>query len=416
MAKSGDELIIVGGGIIGLSTAYYAAKAGFRATVLERGPAGGPNCSSANAGMVVPSHFIPLAAPGIIGQGLRWLLNPESPFAVRPSLSPAMARWGWLFWRHANGRHVLSSRELLCRLNLESRELFVEIAGTGDIGLETRGLIMLCRDAKVLDKEAEIAAQARQLGLDAKVLDADGLARLDPGIDMQVAGGVHFADDAHLDPGRLLDLLRREIAALGGRIEYDWPVESLERQQGRVVAASGPRGQWKADHFVIAGGSWSPSLMRQLRLRLPLQPGKGYSLTLTNPAQQPTICSILTEARVAVTPIGDSLRFAGTMEIGSLDLKVNRRRVQGILKSIPAYYPAFREADFEGIEPWVGLRPVSPDGLPYLGPAPGLDNLIIATGHAMMGLSLGPVTGKRVAGMLAGQAPIPQLDPARFAH
>jgi len=414
MQGQNNRLVIVGGGIIGLSTAYYALKAGFRVTLLERSPLGGDNCSTANAGMIVPSHFTPLAAPGVLGQGLRWLLDPESPFAIRPSLSPAMARWGWLFCLHANERHVSSVQELLCRLHLESRELFRQLAEIGDIGLQTRGLLMLCRDPRVLEKEAKLAEQARKLGLKARVHDAGGLAQLDPGMEMNVVGGVHFADDAHLDPGLLLDLLRREISSMGGECHYDCPIEAIHRENGRVFAVSGPRGHFEADRFVIAGGSWTPELLRGLGLRLPLQAGKGYSLTLAMPAQQPSLCSILTEARVAVTPIGDSLRFAGTMEIGGTDLSINPRRIRGIIKSIPGYFPAFQEKDFEGLTPWVGLRPVSPDGLPYLGPAPGLDNLIVATGHAMMGLSLGPVTGRRIAGLLAGEAPIPQLDAARF--
>lgn len=414
MPPKGDSLLIVGGGIIGLSTAYYALRAGFQVTLVEREAEAGDNCSRSNAGMIVPSHFTPLAAPGVVGQGLRWLLDRESPFAIRPSLSPAMARWGWLFWRHANARHVASSRELLCRLHLESRQLFEQLAQVADIGLQTRGLLMLCREPSTLEEEAKLARQACELGLQAEVLGPAQIARLDPGIRMKVAGGVHYAEDAHLDPGRVLQVLTREILAMGGRIHHDWEVHAIRQERGRVRAVSGPKGDLQADHYAIAGGAWSAGLLRSLRIRLPLQPGKGYSLTLPKPAQLPTLCSILTEARLAVTPIGDALRIAGTMEIGDRSLEVDPRRLRGIIKSVPHYFPAFEESDFETLKPWVGLRPVSPDGLPYLGLAPGLDNLIIASGHAMMGLSLGPITGKRVAGMLAGEAPIPQLDPARF--
>lgn len=407
-------MIVVGGGIIGLSTAYYALDAGFEVTLLERGSEESPNCSSANAGMIVPSHFTPLAAPGVLGQGLRWLLDPESPFAVKPGVSLEMARWGWLFYRHANAKHVAASRELLCQLHLESRQLFTELAKTEDFGLETRGLLMLCRTAEALEEEATLAERARSLGLHTEVLDGEGLAKLDPTIEMKVEGGVHFAEDAHLNPGKLISALRKRIVAMGGTIYYNSSVGCLEHENGRLKAVNGPNGRHEADHFVIAGGSWTPDLVREIGLRLPLQPGKGYSLTLEQPSQLPTICSILTEARVAVTPMGQSLRIAGTMEIGGLNHEINPRRIQGIIKSIKHYYPAIQERDFDGIEPWVGLRPVSPDGLPYVGPTPQLDNLIIASGHSMMGLSLGPVTGKRVAGMLAGDAPIPQLDPARF--
>lgn len=415
MPPRGDRVLIVGGGIIGLSTAYHALKAGFRVTLLERGPADGDNCSRANAGMIVPSHFTPLAAPGVIAQGMRWLFDRESPFAIRPRLSPSLARWGWLFWRHANARHVNSSRALLCELNLESRALFEELARVADIGLQTRGLLMLCREASTFREETDLARHATGLGLRAEVLDPEGVAALDPGIRMNVVGGVHFADDAHLDPALVLAALLREVTRMGGGIEHECEVDNIARERGRVSHVCAGDRKFEADHYVIAGGVWSADLLRSIRIRLPLQAGKGYSLTLPQPAQLPSLCSILTEARVAVTPMGTQLRFAGTMEIGDRSLRPNHRRLQGIIKSVPTYFPEFRQQDFEGISPWVGLRPVSPDGLPYLGPAPGLDNLIIAGGHAMMGLSLGPITGKRVAGMLAGEAPLPALDPARFA-
>lgn len=414
MPEHGDRLLIIGGGIIGLCTAMQAQKAGFQVTLLERGGQLAPNCSSANAGMIVPSHFTPLAAPGMMMQGLRWLFNPESPFAIKPSLSMDMARWGWIFCRHSNSRHVAASRKLLCELHMESRQLFIDWAKEFDFGLKTKGLLMLCRDPKVLEEEAKIVEQACRLGLRAEVLDAAGVAKLEPGIDIDVVGALYHAEDAHLDPALLINGLKHRFAEAGGTIHYHCPVARLEHHNGRVRAVHGTGGCFEADQFVIAGGSWTPELVRDLGLRLPLQPGKGYSLTLKAPAQLPAICSLLAEARVAITPMGSSLRVAGTMEIGGLNHEINPRRIQGIIKSVQNYYPAIKQNAFERLEPWVGLRPVSPDGLPYLGPAPGIDNLIIASGHAMMGLSLAPVTGMRVTAMLAGEAPIAQLDPGRF--
>ncbi len=415
MSGQGEKLVIVGGGIIGLSTAYYALKAGFQVTVLDRGGPSDPSCSSGNAGMIVPSHFTPLAAPGVMAQGLRWLLNPESPFAIKPGVSLDMARWGWLFYLHSNAKHVADSRELLCQLHLESRQLFTELAENEDFGLVTRGLLMLCKEESTLEEEAKLATQAKELGLNTEVLDGAGLAKLDPTIQMNVVGGVHFADDCHLDPARLLGVLKQRISEMGGQFNYNCPIDTLHRENGRIRAVSGESGEFEADQFVTAGGSWTPELVKTLGLRLPMQPGKGYSMTLENPVEQPTLCSLLAEARVAVTPMGTSLRIGGTMEIGGLNHEINPRRIKGIVKSVHDYFPAFSEKDFDGMEPWVGLRPVSPDGLPYLGLIPGVSNLVIASGHAMMGLSLGPVTGKRVTGMLSGEAPIPQLDPARFA-
>ena len=177
------------------------------------------------------------------------------------------------------------------------------------------------------------------------------------------------------------------------------------------------RGELAADEFVLCGGSWSPQTVRSLGLSLPLQAGKGYSLTVPKPRQLPQICAIFTEARIAVTPMDGSLRFGGTMEIAGLNEEVNPVRVRGIIKAVPAYYPEFRFSDFDGIPPWRGLRPCSPDGLPYLGRTRRFANLILATGHAMMGLSLGPITGKLVAQLIVGEKPsvgLDLLDPDRY--
>ena len=418
MQNSSQKLVIIGGGIIGLSTAYYALKEGFEVTVIDRsGPTDG-SCSSANAGMIVPSHFTPLAAPGVIRKGLRWILDKESPFYVRPRLSLQLARWGWLFCQHSNQNHVEAVREVLCELNLESRRLFQELSKEDDFGLQSRGLLMLCQTQETLDEEAEVANQARELGLTTELLNAAATAKLDPNIQMNIVGAVHFADDCHLDPARFLASLSKRIEQMGGKIIYNCPIDTITFRDGKVSAMSGSSRNFEAQNFVIAGGSWSPDLLRQIGLKLPMQSGKGYSLTLPNPVQLPQLCSILAEAKVAVTPIGNSLRFAGTMEIGGLNTDINPARVRGIVKAAIRYFPNFKISDFDGLEPWVGLRPVSPDGMPYLGKVPNLDNLVVATGHAMMGLSLGPVTGKLVTELLMMRRPSIKLDalaPARFS-
>lgn len=404
-------MIIVGAGVIGLCSAYHALKAGHSVVVLDRGDEHGGNCSMGNAGMVVPSHFIPLAAPGMISKGLRWMFHPESPFYVKPRVDFDLMRWGWQFYRHSTTAHVAKVSGLLRDLNLESRRLFAEMQQEEDFGLEQRGLLMLCKTAKGLDGEAEVAAAAHRIGLKAEVLDAKQTATLDPDITMDVAGSVYFPDDCHMDPARFMASLRRRVSALGGHIIDHAEITTIERRGGKVTAVSGPQDRWDGEKFVIAGGSWSPQLLKSIGMKLPLQPGKGYSLTLPSPRQLPKLCSIFAEAKVAITPMGGSLRFAGTMEVGGLDTSINPARVRGIVKSVNQYFPEFTEGDFGTVEPWAGLRPVSPDGVPYLGKAPGLENLIVATGHAMMGLSLGPVTGKLVAGLLAGAVPFRDIRP-----
>jgi D-amino-acid dehydrogenase len=417
MEQNRQHVVIMGGGVIGLCSAYYALKRGFAVTVIEREQPGGDNCSMGNAGMIVPSHFTPLAAPGMLAKGLRWMFDPRSPFFVRPRIDLSLARWGWLFYRHSTAAHVAASRELLRDLNLESRRLFAELATQDDFGLVQRGLLMLCRTEKGLEEEARVAEEAREIGLRADLLDRRETADADPDCAMSVAGAVYFRDDCHLDPARFVEVMRRRVVSLGGVIESGVEIGRLESAGGRVVAAMGGGRRFEGSDFVVAGGSWSARLLGSLGLRLPLQPGKGYSLTLPNPPQLPRLCSIFAEDKVAVTPMGGSLRFGGTMEVGGLDLAVDPKRVEGIVRSVPRYFPGFSESDFVGVAPWAGLRPVSPDGIPYLGRVKHLPNLLINTGHAMMGLSLGPVSGRLAADLLAGDTlfrPIDAMAPGRF--
>ena len=405
-----NRVVILGGGVIGLCSAYYALRRGFAVTLIEREAAGGDNCSMGNAGMIVPSHFIPLAAPGMISKGLRWMFNPESPFYVRPRLDLGLARWGWLFYRNSTAKHVADTRELLRDLNLESRRLFEEMSTEEDFGLRKRGMLMLCKTAKGLDEEAHVAAEAREIGLQAEVLDAAAAAKLDPDITMDIAGAVHFPQDCHLDPARFMASLRKRVEALGAEFASGVTIDSIETRNGKITALNGGGRRFEGDEFVIAGGSWTAELLEKAGIKLPLQAGKGYSLTLPAPPELPQVCSIFVEAKVEITPMDGKLRFAGTMEVGGLDLSINAPRVRGIIKSVNAYYPKFSEKDFEGIKPWAGLRPVSPDGIPYLGRSRKHGNLIVAGGHAMMGLSLGPVSGKLVADLLGRDAPFRPID------
>lgn len=413
------DVLIIGGGVIGLCCGWSLARAGRTVTILDRHPTRRESCSDENAGMVVPSHFIPLAAPGVIAQGLKWMLNPKSPFYLRPRLDPALWSWCWQFFRHANARHVEDTKQLLADFSLESRRLFLEWAEELQFDLTTRGLMMLCRTEAGLEDEAKVAALAAAVGVKAEVCDAARVRELDPDAQMDVAGAVWFAQDCHLDPLDFLEALRTAIRAKGGRF-LEGECAEFNRQGDRLTGIRTTADETlNAEHVILAGGAWTPELTRQLSLRIPMQGGKGYSLTLREPAELPRLCSLLKEARVAVTPMGNKLRVGGTMEICGTDLSINRTRLQGIIEGFCEFFPAFSPDDFNGIEPWSGLRPCTPDGLPCIGLIPGTQNATVATGHNMLGLSLGPVTGELVAAQLAGQPSIAfdaqRLDPRRFA-
>ena len=428
------RVVIIGAGIIGLSTAYYCARRGFQVTVIERKAAQRDGTSYGNAGMVVPSHFIPLAAPGMVALGLKWMWNPASPFYVKPRLDPALFDWGYKFWRAATPEHVRRSAPLIRDLSLASRTCFEEFASLPDVGfgLVKKGLLMLCQTDHGLHEEGKTAEQARTLGIPAEVLDAKQTAALDPAATLKIAGSIYFPLDCHLSPARFMAALQTQLEKLGTKFIWegdaiDWKTESGGTLKAVKVGTSHcdvptaqravPTKEIEGDEFVLCSGSWSPQLAEKLQLNIPMQAGKGYSLTLPKPRELPQICSILCEARVAVTPMGETLRVGGTMEIAGLNEDISPVRVRGIIDSFCRYFPKFQPSDFDGVQPWRGLRPCSPDGLPYVGRTSKFNNLSIATGHSMMGLSLGPITGKLMAQILSGETTetdLSMLSPDRY--
>ncbi|MDP0491738.1 MAG: FAD-dependent oxidoreductase [Verrucomicrobiota bacterium JB023] len=411
------KTVIVGGGVVGLCSAYYLSRSGAEVVVIDGDPARQASCSDGNAGMVVPSHFVPLAAPGVISQGLKWMLNPKSPFYLRPRPDLNLMKWCWLFMRHSNEAHVKSCEHLLRDLSLESRRLFVDLAKEEDFELVQKGLLMLCASEAGLEEEAEVAEHANRLGIEAEVCDLDRLKELEPGVELAVKGGVWFGQDCHLNPSIFLAKLREAVVREGGEF-IEGRVSHYLRDKGTISGVQLRDGvKVKGDKLVLAGGVEAPALMKEFGLKLPMQGGKGYSLTLKEPRKALQLCSLLKEGRVAVTPMGDQLRVAGTMEICGEDLSLNKRRIAGILESFVQFYPEFSKEDFEGVEPWSGLRPCTPDGLPYLGKLEKEPNVVVAAGHSMVGLSLGPVTGQIVSRLVSGEDPefdLHQLRSERF--
>jgi D-amino-acid dehydrogenase len=412
---------VIGAGVIGLCTALDCARRGWRVTVVERNGAQRDGCSFQNAGIIVPSHFVPLAAPGMVALGLKWMWNPASPFYVKPRASWQLVDWALKFWQAASAGRVRRAAPLLRDLALASRKCYEDlVAGENDFGFEASGTLMLCRSRHALDEEKRTADHARELGIPVETLDAGGTAAIEPGVRMDVAGSVYYPGDCHVAPDRLMASLQRRAAAAGVRFAWNTEVTGWSTDgAGRIRAArSRHGGDIEADEFVLCAGSWSAGLAHGLGLKLPLQAGKGYSLTLPRPRQSPRTCAILTEARVAVTPMSGALRFGGTLEIAGLNEDISPARVRGIVDAVPRYYPEFTAADFEGIRPWRGLRPCSPDGLPYLGRTRRCANLVVAAGHAMLGMTLGPVTGRLAAGILSAGKPeidMTPLSPDRYS-
>lgn len=414
-----QNVLIIGGGVMGLCSAYYCAREGARVTLLERQVIGSGS-SAENAGLVTPSHFIPLAAPGVMAQGLKWMLDPESPFYIKPRFDADLISWILKFRKAATERQVRTAMPLLRDLAWKSLRLYEQLAGEEhlEFGLQKRGLLMLYASAKGEQRCRHEADLAAQIGVEAEVFDRSQLEKLEPRVSFGAAGGVYFPGDAHLSPAAFLVAMTDRLRTMGVTILPGTGVLGMDRNSTRVTAVRTTSDIFESDVCVIAGGAWSGGMVQDLRVNLPLQPGKGYSVTLDHPPVQLTIPSILTEARVAVTPLGNQLRLAGTMELAGYDLSINRRRVEAIIRAVPRYYSGFSTAAVDREHPWRGLRPCSPDGLPYIGRLRTYRNIIVATGHAMVGMSLGPVTGSLVADLVAGRAPsidIGLLDPERFS-
>jgi D-amino-acid dehydrogenase len=410
---------IVGGGIIGLCSAYYLHKAGHRVTLFDQNMLT-DGCSFGNAGMIVPSHIIPLAQPGMIAKGMRWMLNSTSPFYVKPRLSVDLARWGWLFYRHATPEHVERSIPVLRDISLLSKTLYQDLAANGDLTFEwqERGLLMLYKTASAEYEMAHEAEVANRAGIDAQVLNGQQVQAQEPATCVDVRGAVFYPGDAHLNPGELIRSLVSYLRREGVMILENQAVIGFEKSGLRVNAIHTAGGSHAVDEIVIAGGAWSPGVARLLDLPLSVQGGKGYSFRLRDMKTTIRIPAIMLEARATATPMGNDLRFAGTLEVAGTDMNINLNRVRGIAQSINQYYPEL-PVEMPGVEAvWRGLRPCSPDGLPYIGRTKRYDNVLFATGHGMMGVSLGPATGKLISelvGNQVGSMDISAFSPDRFS-
>lgn len=413
------KAVVIGGGIIGLCSAYYLQKAGWEVTVLDYSEVN-VNCSYGNLGMIVPSHFVPLAAPGMVAKGIRWMFNKRSPFYVKPSLDPKLLSWGLKFIKNATEKNVKNAAVPLLRMNLYSKELYEELNHQPgfQFALENKGILMYYKTEKVAAEESHLALKAREMGVDAVVLNKQEVQELEPGTELDILGAVHYRCDAHLYPNKLIPQLLQHLNSSGVDVQTNNPVRNIVIEKGKIKKLITANGEYEADVFVMAGGAWLSQLAKMVHLSVPLMPGKGYSFTYDHPQKKLNVPAILCEARVAITPMNGHMRYGGTMEIGAVNRKINLARVEGIVQSVSKYFPGIRlEVPAEN-EIWYGFRPCSPDGLPYLGRSSRIDNLIIAGGHSMMGLSLGPATGKVVAdlaGHVKTEVDIKAFAPERFS-
>jgi D-amino-acid dehydrogenase len=412
------KAIVIGGGIIGLSSAYYLQQSGWEVTVLDKGDFS-DNCSYGNAGYVCPSHFIPLATPGIVTQGLKWMWNSRSPFYVEPRLNAALISWGMNFMRSATAKHVAESAIPLRDIALLSQQLYEEwttIPGF-DFAYEKKGLLEMFQTEANEEHSHHVADEAAKLGLEAVMLSKEEVQAMEPQVELNIRGALYFKCDAHLYPQKLMKGLINNLQQKGVQLIPHAEVNGFVRKGEQITAVKTAAQTYDADVVVIATGSWSREIAAMAGLNLPLMPGRGYSVTLEDSPFMFNHPAVLQEGRVAITPMdGNKIRFGGTMEITSTKTAPRYKRVEGILNAVERFVPQFKIPVPSPDKIWYGYRPCSADGLPYIGKIKS--NAIIATGHAMIGLSVGAGTGKLVAEIANGEKPsvdIKPYDPERFS-
>ncbi len=391
------KCIVIGGGIMGLSAAYYLQKEGHQVTVIDQSNMDS-GASYVNAGYLSPSHIIPLAAPGVMKKGLKWMFNPSSPLYIKPRLDLDFLKWVWAFNKSCNPKHVEKAIPAIKDIALLSQELYDEIKENENFTFhyKKKGLMMLCQSNKELEQEMKVAQIARNEGLDVKDLTATEVRNLQPNVDLDINGATYYKCDYHTTPHEFMVEMKIYLKNAGVQFCKNEKVLDLEIQNEKIISISTNKQRLKADEFVLAAGSWSSILSRKIGLKLLLQAGKGYRIN-SFVQNNITIPAILAEAKVAVTPMNGFTRFAGTMEIAGINHSINKTRVNAIANAVSKYYPKISITSEEKVDAASGLRPVSPDGLPYIGKSKKCKNLTITTGHAMMGWSMATATGKLVS-------------------
>jgi D-amino-acid dehydrogenase len=421
-----NKTVIIGGGIIGLFTAYYLTKKGISDIVIIDKSAGVEGCSFGNAGMVVPSHFIPLASPGIISKGVKWMFDAKSPFYLKPRLNLNLLKWGLAFYKNSNEKFVEKSAPRLRDLSLLSKSLYQELKSNNafEFNYHEKGLLLYCLSQEAYHEELETAEYANKLGLKADNLNLTEIKKIEPSLDFKGIGAVFYPGDAHLNPRLLTEHLQKYLLTKGVEIINGAEITSIGKAANKIsqinFEINNISQSIKPENVVLAAGAWSQKIAKMLNLYLPMQAGKGYSIeSPQNNENKFTIPSILVESRVAVTPFdSNTVRFGGTMELAGLNDKINLNRVKGITEALPKFFENFPEPQIETNKIWHGLRPCSPDGLPYIGKSDTLNNLYFNTGHAMMGISLAPASGKILADIVTNEhaeIEISSFRPNRFS-
>ena len=407
------NVIVIGGGIVGLSTAYYLRKEGHEVCIIDKGNLQS-GASHVNAGYLTPSHIVPMAAPGMISKGIRWMFNTSSPFYIKPRFDMDLIRWGLKFIKACTHEHVQKSMKSILDINLLSKKLYLEMQQNKflDFHLESKGLLMAYKTSNAEREEAKVARWAADFGITVNQYTQEEVLKKQPQAPMDIAGAFFYESDAHSTPELFIKNLKEYLINKGVEFLLDTKVISFQKKGKNIKAIKTSKEVISADEFVIATGAWSERILKELGIRLSVQAGKGYSLNYHKPTGI-SLPAILLESKVAVTPMKGFTRFGGTMELSGINNQINTKRVAAIAKAGSDYYPGINISKSTIDKVQSGLRPLSHDGLPFIGRHSAVKNLVLATGHSMMGWSLGPATGILVNEIISSHEP--SLDLKSFA-
>jgi len=391
------KVTIIGGGVIGLCCAYYLNKAGHEVTVIDRNDIT-DGCSFGNMGYVSPSHFIPLASPGIISQGLKWMLSPSSPFYIKPRFNWDLLRWAMTFRKSSNAEKMKENIPRLNELLQLSRHLMNDIKSdlNGSFELIEKGILTLYKTEKTGDHEKHLAEQGNALGLKTIFCSAAEVQAREPEVEVDIAGGVLWLDDCHIDSAKFMKAIHDHLQKRGVKFLLNSEVVALERNNKKITAIFTVHEKIETEELIIASGSWMPESAKLAGIDLLMQPGKGYSVVYENLERNLQHPAILVEARTAMTPIDRWLRIGGTMELSGHSDNILPKRVNAIYDAVKKYFPGLKIEKPATEKAWFGYRPVTPDGLPYIGKHSKYSNLSFAGGHAMLGVSAAAGTGKLI--------------------
>jgi len=398
------KVVVIGGGIIGLCSAYFLAKEGNEVVIVDKSDML-DGASYGNAGMIVPSHVIPLAQPGVIHKGIKWMFNPKSPFYIKPNANSELVKWLYNFYKNSNQTHVNNSINHLKNISFLSKELYQDFAKENNSFLyDEKGLLMLFQNERIAEEEIKVAEISKKLGIAVDFLDKNGIKNLEKTATINAIGAVHYKSDAHLSPNLFISFLKNELLKMNVQLLTNTEILNFKFANNTIQEIITNKGTIKADSFIVSAGSWSAKILKKLDVKLLLLPGKGYSFNVPKQAESPSIPSILCEGKVAVTPFNTNIRFGGTLEITNTnDTKINFKRLNGIVEHINSFYPNLKIENPKQENVWLGFRPCTPTGLPIIERSNKFNNLVIATGHAMMGLSLAPATGKLVSEIVSNK-------------